>query len=99
MVRMKVLQTMALIFIAHLVLLFCGIISVCYILWQLWDSVISSPVQRDNEVARADRSLTYYSVRLPEFPGANIPATKWLYKVEATTNAMERVIFVENVTG
>ena len=74
---------MALIFI---VLLLCGIISVCFIWWQRWDSVVSSPVQRDSKVTREDRSLTYY-VRLPEFSGANIPATEWLYKVEATTKA------------
>ena len=78
---------MALIFITQLVLLLCGIISVCFIWWQRWDSVVSSPVQRDSEVTREDRSLTYYSVWLPEFSGSNIPATEWLYKVEATTKA------------
>ena len=78
---------MGLIFIAQLVLLLCGIISVCFIWWQRWDSVVSSPVQRDSEVTREGRSLTYYSVRMPEFSGANIPATEWLYKVKATTKA------------
>ena len=47
-------------------------------------------------MTREDRSLTYYSVRLPEFSGANIlatewlsniPATEWLYKVEESTKA------------
>ena len=33
-----------------------------FISWQRWDSVVSSPVQRDSEVTREDRSLTYYSV-------------------------------------
>ena len=78
---------MALIFIVQLVSVLCGIISVCFIWWQRWDSSLSSPVQRDSEVTREDRSLTYYSVRLPEFSEANIPATEWLYKVEATTKA------------
>ena len=70
--------------IAQLVHLLCGIISVCYIWWQRWDSVVSSPIQRDNPVTREDRSLTRYSVRLPEISGANILATELLYKVEAT---------------
>ena len=76
---------MALIFIVQLVLLLCGIISVCFIWWQRWNSVVSSQIQRDNQVTREDRSLTCYSVRLPEFSGTNIPATEWLYQVEATT--------------
>ena len=58
---------MALILIAQLALLLCGILSVCYIWWQQWDSVVSSPIQRDNPVTREDRSVTCYSGRLPEF--------------------------------
>ena len=71
--------TMALIFIAQPALLSRGIISICYTWWQRWDALVSSPVQRDNQVTREDRSLTCYSARLPEFSGANIPATEWLY--------------------
>ena len=38
-------------------------------------------------MTREDRLLTCYSVQLPEFSGANISATEWLYKVEATRKA------------
>ena len=78
---------MAVILIAQLALLLCEIISVCYIWWQRWNSVVSSQIQRDNQVTREDRLLTCYSVPLPEFSGANILATELLYKVEATRKA------------
>ena len=83
--------TMAQILIAQFALLLCGIISVCYIWSQRWDSVVSSPVQSYNQVTREDTSLTCYSVRLSEFSGANIPATKRLYEARKLEHKCESV--------